>query len=157
MADETTTATPKAKRGRPQRSDAEANTEATDADGDGEASGRGAPKRPTHPNVGSSDPNVYPFREVPADYDPDTMANLRRRDFAHEATFFDYRANLAERAMNRFRGLAREAREQGDSKQRAAAKRLVKMTEKIAALRQQLEAGGVDINEVLAAAATPTS
>ena len=106
-------------------------------------------KRKPHPLVGSKDENVYPFGTTPADYDFAKMKPLGKKDFESDHTFFSYKAADADFRADFYRARAEEAKVLGSSKERAKAKRLVKMQEKIAELRAQLEDQGVDVDALL--------
>lgn len=107
--------------------------------------------RVAHPLIGADD--GYPFTAVPEDYDARRHLPIKRSDFADEALFFEWRANLARVAAVRFDKLAAEARATGGTKDRAAAKRLVKMSTRMAELIAKLRANGTDVDAILAAVA----
>ena len=108
------------------------------------------PKRKEHPLVGKSDPKVYPFSELPGDFDFDAHKPLRKKDFAHEWDYYLYRASFFDWNAARMRKTAEEVKEHGGTKERQAAKRLKAMSSKIAELRQKLEAQGINVDELLA-------
>jgi len=105
--------------------------------------------RQEHPLVGNEDTKVYPFTVVPPDFDPSKHKGLKKKDFAEEATYFEYRAQMAEMAAKAFRVKAEESKAMGSSKDRAAGKRLKKMMVKAKELRAQLVAQGVDVDAFL--------
>lgn len=107
--------------------------------------------RPAHPLVGNADTNVYPFKELPADFDFKTMRGLSKKDFATDAAFFEYKAKGLEAQAANFRVLAENARKLGSSAERNKAKKLVKLQEQMAELSKQLAAQGIDVNALLAA------
>lgn len=110
-------------------------------------------KRKQHPLVGSKDDNVYPFAEMPDDFDFVKMKSLNKKDFESDHQFFIYKAADADYRAEDYRERAEEAKTLGSSKERAKAKRLVKMQEKIAELRAQLEEDGVNVDALLENAA----
>ena len=111
-------------------------------------------KKPVFKLVGSKDPKQYPFTEViPKGYDIKVHALLKKRDYASDHLFYEFRAIEMENKAVAFRVLAEEAKKLGSAKDRGRAKRFVKLTEKMDELKQQLLAQGVDVAALLAAAA----
>lgn len=113
------------------------------------------PGRAEHPLVGNKDTNVFPFKAVPDDFAFDTMKPLKKKSFATDAAFFEYRAKEMEFKAGKFRAQAEEAKKVGTGAERNKAKKLVKLQSKIAELRAQLEAQGVDVEELIKKAADP--
>lgn len=107
--------------------------------------------RPTHPLVGNTDVNVYPFKELPTDFDFKTMHGLGKKDFATDAAFFEYKTKGLEAQAANFRTLAENAKKLGSAAERGKAKKLVKLQEQMAELSKQLAAQGVDVDALLAA------
>ena len=103
-------------------------------------------KRVEYPGIGG---DAYPFKSVPADFDYDAHKPLKKRDFAEEYMYLEYKAAECEAKASQFRKEAEECKKLGSSSARAAAKRLVKMTEKMGELTQQLKAAGVDVDALL--------
>ena len=102
--------------------------------------------------VGNTDPEIYPFKvAVPEGFDFKLHANLKKKDYISDYLYFEFRAAGAENAVISFKELAEEAKKLGSSKDRAKAKRLVKMTSKLSELKQQLIAAGVDVEALLSA------
>ncbi len=105
------------------------------------------------PSVGNKDAKVYPFtKTVPKDFDFKVHKPLKKRDFASDHLFYEFRALEMDNKAVTFRKQAEEAKTLGSSQDRGRAKRLVKMTEKMDELKQQLEAQGVDVKALLATA-----
>lgn len=105
--------------------------------------------------VGSKDENVYPFKDaVPEGFDFATNKPLKKRDFSADHLFYEYRAAEMDFKAAAFRKQAEEAKKLGSAKDRSRAKRLVKLQEKMAELKKQLTEQGVDVEDLLAAAAT---
>lgn len=107
------------------------------------------PGRKAHPSVGNKDTNVYPFKELPGDFDFATMKGLKKKDFATDAAYYEYRAKELEARAAKFRTQAEEAKKMGTSAERKNAKRLVKLREKMDELKAQLAAQGVDVESLL--------
>lgn len=93
-------------------------------------------------------PHAKPLTEVPTSFDSAKHSPLKRKDFGDEAIYFELQANRHDVAARKFRGLAEESRQFGDSKQRKMANRLVKMREKMAELETLLETRGVDLSAI---------
>lgn len=104
-------------------------------------------------SVGSKDPKMYPFTEIePKGFDFKTHKSLKKRDFAADHLFYLYRATELDNKAAAFRKQAEDAEKLGSVKDRGRMKRLVKLQDKVAELKQQLEAQGVDVEELLKAA-----
>lgn len=114
-------------------------------------------KRQEHPLVGVDDSDVYPFTDVPEDFDYKAHRPLKKVDFRADHFFFAYKASEAEYRAADFRDREEEARTLGSSKERGKAKRLIKMQEKMEELRASLESDGVDVDAVLTKAAQTAS
>lgn len=104
-------------------------------------------KRTEYSGIGGDN---YPFTDVPTDYSFDNHKPLKKRDFAEEYQYLEYRAKEAEAKAAEYRKEAEECKKLGSSSARAAAKRLVKMTEKMGELAKQLKAAGVDVDALMA-------
>lgn len=115
-----------------------------------DAAAQKAPKRAPHPMTGNEDTSIYPFAEIPADFDPAVHSPLKRKDFAHDYTYFEYRAGVCQAQADKYLKEAEDARTLGSKAERAAAKRLTKMVDQIGELRAKLEAQGVDVDELIA-------
>lgn len=114
------------------------------------------PGRPEHPLVGNQDTSLFPFKAVPDDFAFDTMKPLKKKSFATDAAYFEYRAKEMDHKADKFRAQAEESKKAGTGAERNKAKKLVKLQSKIAELRAQLEAQGVDVEELIKKAAEPT-
>ena len=110
--------------------------------------------RAKHPLVGSSTPSVYPFKAVPTDYNFDTMAKLKKKDFAkdHEDQFFEYRALGAEHLAKQLRAKAEEIRTIGSGENKNEMKKAIRMAQKFAELQAALTKRGVDVAGIVAKA-----
>jgi len=110
--------------------------------------------RVDHPNVASADTKLYPFKEaVPAGYDFAKHKPLKKRDYEADHLFYEYRAVDCENKAKAFRVQAEEAKLLGSAQDRNKAKRYVKLQEKMAVLKSQLIAQGINVEELLATAA----
>ena len=107
------------------------------------------PGRANHPLVNSKDTNVFPFKVLPTDFDFDTMKGLKKKSFATEAAYYDYRAKEMDHKAAKFRVQAEEAKKTGSGAERNKAKKLVKLQSKMAELKAQLAAQGVDVDALL--------
>lgn len=122
-----------------------------EAEGDGGKKKGGKPK---HPLVGSDDREIYPFRELPADFDPDTHKRLGKKDFATAVAYFTYAVTEDERKLERTKQKLQDAKDGKGDNLANNKKRLATMASKMQDLRVQLEAQGIDVDEFLAAAAS---
>lgn len=107
------------------------------------------PAKIPHPFIGSEDANIYPLKEVPADFDRDKHLPLKKSDFADETMWYDIRIADMEARLERLKQDRDEAKALGNVKDRAAAKRLAGMGRKIAEIQSKLEGEGVDTGEIL--------
>jgi hypothetical protein len=76
---------------------------------------------------------------------------LKKKNFATEALYYEHRVAEMDFKSDSFAAQAEEARKFGDSKQRNKAKKIVKLNEKMAELRKQLTAQGINVDELLKA------
>jgi hypothetical protein len=90
--------------------------------------------------------------EWPSDFDATKHRKLRRSDFSNEAVFLEHKADELEARAKMFRAEAETARKLGSAEDRARAKRLKTMLEKMEELKAQLsEQMGEDaVNEMIA-------
>lgn len=94
--------------------------------------------------------------ELPT-FDANTHERLKPADFANDILWLRYKAqwlrNYAANCLDRAERYEREANGAekfgGDMKKRAQVKKLQKLAEGLAALREQLAADGVDVDELL--------
>jgi uncharacterized protein YdcH (DUF465 family) len=80
---------------------------------------------------------------VPTDFNPKTQLPPTAKDFADRAVFFDWREQVAIASAARFKKLAEQERQLGDSATRAEKKRLLSLTEKVQDIKSSLLAGGM--------------
>lgn len=108
-----------------------------------------APKRIQHPLIGNADPNVYPFTSAPADFDGRKHFPLKKKDFKEEYMFYEWRLSIARQNVEKLEKAVAEAKATGGSKDKAGAKRLVKMAQRLSDLQQKLAAKNVDVGSIL--------
>ena len=110
----------------------------------------GAKKRPNHPVIEALGKNEF-ITELPVDFDFQTQRGIARKKWASDSAYFDYKAQDYEFRATKMRGFAENARTFGSKNEQAKAKRLIKMTDKVAELRAQLILQGVDVDSLLGA------
>jgi len=111
-----------------------------------------APKkgRPVFDLVGSKDAKVYPFQtSVPDGYDFAAHKSLKKRDFAAEWLYLEFRAKDMDYRAEKFRKQAEASKKLGSVADRAKAKRLVRLQDKMEELKKQLQEQGVDVDSLL--------
>jgi hypothetical protein len=125
--------------------------------------------RPVHPAVGSEDTAVYPFRypapkverdgkiiseedagNFPPDYDFKEHAPLKKKDFGNEFSYFTYKFKRAQLEAERFQTRANEALQMGGITSDADAKKFLRLSQKMAELRELLGTKGIDPDALLA-------
>lgn len=104
------------------------------------------PKRVAYPglNPDAEGKTTTKLENWPTDFDSKTHKPLRRSDFTSEAPFLDKRADQLEAAAKRLRSEAEEARKLGNTADRAKAKKLRSMIEKVEAIKAELLKQGLD-------------
>ena len=109
--------------------------------------------REVFPLVGNESTEIYPFTEaIPDEFDFGKYPTLKRKDFVHDHLYFEHRALESEFKVVKFRELAEEAKTLGSAQDRARAKKLIKTAAKMEELKAVLEAGGFDVEALLAGA-----
>lgn len=104
--------------------------------------------------VGNKDAELYPFKvAMPENFDFKIHKSLKKRDFTADHLFYEYRALEMEFKAKSFRAQAEEAKKLGSAKDRSSAKRLVRLADKMTELKTQLSKQGINVEELLAAAA----
>jgi hypothetical protein len=116
-------------------------------------------KRIAYPGLKGADGKATKLQtaEIPTDFDSKKHLPLSRKDFAEEHLYFTLRAAQYMKQVKFFEAKAEDAKKTGNVADKARARRLLKMQEKMAELRAQLEGQGVDVDTLLsgtAAAAT---
>lgn len=124
---------------------------------DGKEEKKEAKKRPAHDLVGNKDTKVYPFTETPPDFDFDKHASLKKRDFATDWQFFTHKTKDLQFRADAWKAKAEEAKKLGSGKEKAKAKKLLKIQAQMKELRAQLEAQNVDVDAILAEGAAESS
>lgn len=89
------------------------------------------------------------LEDFPADYDPKIHKQLRKADFVNEAPFLERRAAQLEKAAANLRAEAAQARTLGSTADRQKAKKLKSMIDKVAELRKEFEAQGLDVDALV--------
>jgi len=106
--------------------------------------------RKTFAQVGNKNPEVYPFKEtVPTGFDFKNHKTLKKVNFVTDELYYLHRAAEQDAKATTWRAQAAEAKAMGTSKDRGKAKRLIKLTEKMAELKKQLQEQGIDVEELL--------
>jgi hypothetical protein len=93
------------------------------------------------------DPNVWPLKSVPTDFDFKTMKPLGKKDFAKRSSFFEFKAARLEDQAKRLREFAKTADEKGGGKGKE--KRLTKQLDKAADIMAELQGQGIDVIALL--------
>ena len=107
-------------------------------------------KKPVFDLVDSTDEAVYPFsEEMPEGYVLGKFQSLKKRDFKEEYIYSLHKAACHEAIAVKLRDEAEKIKSLGGSKARSKAKRLIKLQQQFAALREQLEGQGVDVDSLL--------
>lgn len=86
---------------------------------------------------------------MPDGFDFNHNKPLRRKNFTHDALFFEHKAAEMNFKATRFRGQAAEAKALGSRADRAKAKKLQRLNGKMAELVAELRAQGVDTDVLL--------
>ena len=93
------------------------------------------------------------LEEVPTDFDPKAHQALKRAHFKEEWMYFEFKAQQLEGKVKELRDQAAESKALGNSEDRAKKKKALAMMKRLEALKAELTADGVDVDELLAAAA----
>jgi len=111
------------------------------------------PGRVAFPQVGNKDEKIYPFDvAMPEGFNWKQHKSLKKRDYTADHLFYEFRALECDHKAILFRAQAEESQKLGSAKDRGRAKRLIKLQEKMAELKSQLTAQGVDVEELLLSA-----
>lgn len=86
---------------------------------------------------------------LPEGFDFNEHKLLRRKNFTRDDLYFEHRALHLDHKAGKFRGMAAEAKALGSREDRARAKKLQRMNDQMAELREQLEKSGVDVGALL--------
>ncbi len=90
-----------------------------------------------------------PLVELPKDYDSNKHTPLKKGDFEKEEFYYEMRAVVYDKYASGMRRKAEEAKRMGSMTDRTKAKRLLRIQSQMATLREQLEADGVNVDELL--------
>ncbi len=107
-------------------------------------------KRQPHPALKSKDEAVYPLPGLPDDFDFAKHAQLKKRDFQSDYMYFEYKTAELEIKVEAMQAKAEEAKKLGSSKERAKARRLLRLQATMKELTASLVEAGVDVDELLA-------
>ena len=109
------------------------------------------PKRVPYPglNADKDGKTTTRLKDFPADHDPKLHKPLTRKDFENEAPFLRKTAAELEARAKKLRAEAEDAEKLGSASQRAAAKKLRAMFDKLNDLRAELEKDGVDVGSIM--------
>ena len=91
------------------------------------------------------------FDAVPEGYSSKKHKPLLKADFVDDALWYLMKAAEYDRKAQWFRDQADQSKKLGGSKDKAAAKKLLKMQERFAELRKNLESQGIDVAALLGA------
>ena len=92
------------------------------------------------------------LKEVPTDFDTKKHRPLKSKDFADESSWCELQAKHCEAKATEWRSKGEESKKLGSVKDRAKAKNLLRMQDRMAELMKELSADGVDVAALLAAA-----
>lgn len=101
--------------------------------------------------AGGKVPQRVKLSAIPTDFDAKIHEPLKAGDFSDEALYFEFRAEQCEKQAQSFRHQAGKIRALGNAADKQKAAKLVKMRERMEALKAQLAAEGVDVEALLAA------
>lgn len=104
-------------------------------------------KRVKYPNVPEDGLDAWP-----ADFDPKAHKPLRRQDFKDETVWLERKATQFENAAKRMREEAQQIAALGTTGERGKARKLLKVSKELDALKEALKAKGVDVESLLKAA-----
>lgn len=108
---------------------------------------RVAKKRQPHPDVARA---KDPLEREPETFDFEKNAPIKRKQFASDAFYFEYVARTYDWRAGKLRERAEASRTLGSGKEKQKRKRLMKLQDKLAELKAELEKDGVDVDALLA-------
>jgi hypothetical protein len=103
---------------------------------------KGPPKKKPYVEEGQQ------LETVPTDFNKKVHAPLKRKDFAEEWMWFEWKANELTKDAEKYRKEAETIKKLGSKADRAKARRLLQMQKKMAELEAQLKEKGYDIEEI---------
>lgn len=102
------------------------------------------------PNDTEGKPTSLLLKEWPADHNPKLHKPLVRKNFENEVPWLINRAEHCESQAATFRKEAEMVGKLGSKSDRQKAKKLIAMRDRMAELRKQLEAEGIDVDALTA-------
>lgn len=102
-----------------------------------------------YPGLKNAEGESVLLTEVPADHDSKLHKPLKKANFENEATYLRMKADEFEAKAVALRKEADVSEKMGSKSERAKAKKLVQMQERMAELKKQLEASGVDVEALM--------
>lgn len=94
-------------------------------------------------------PQRVKLKAIPEDFDAKIHEPLKAGDFEDEAVYLDFRAAQCEKQAATFRTQEGKIRALGNAADKQKATKLVKMRERMEALKAQLKAEGVDVEALM--------
>ena len=91
---------------------------------------------------------------VPEGFDFKVHKVLKKKNFATEALYYEHRVEEMNFKAAKFAALAEESRTMGSAADRRKKKQIVRLNSKMNELKAQLIAQGIDVEALIAAAAT---
>jgi hypothetical protein len=91
---------------------------------------------------------------VPTGFDFNQNKPMKKRQFASDAIYYEHRAAQMDHKATAFRAKADECKKLGSHADQVKTRKLEKLNVKMLELRKELEAQGVDVEELLKKAAT---
>lgn len=107
-------------------------------------------KKVVYPGLIDKDGAPTKLEAIPTDFDPKTHKPLKRTDFKDEGLFLEMRAADLEARAAKLRKEASTIRELGSAADRAKAKKLLLMQERMQELMASLREQGIDPDAILA-------
>ena len=108
----------------------------------------GRPPGPPKPDKVAYE-HELPLTELPEDFDSNKHTPLKKGDFEKEEQYYEMRAKVYDGYAEGMRRRGAEAQRMGSMTDRTKAKRLLRIQSQMETLRKQLEADGVNVDELL--------
>lgn len=108
-------------------------------------------KKVPHPALLDADGAPVKLTEIPADHDPKIHLPLKKSNFENEWTYLEMKAVAHEESAAKLRKEAETIKSLGSSADRARAKKLLAMQERMSELMESLRSQGLDPDAILAA------
>lgn len=90
---------------------------------------------------------------MPTGFDWDKNKPMKKRQFTSDAIYYEHRAEQMTYKADAFRAKAKEIAALGSRADQAKAKKMLKLSNKIAELKAELAGQGIDVEELMKAAA----